>query len=763
MNKAITDGLVLMPPAFSAGLELWSREDGLSGQGSWAGQANAAYVPSDADFAGCLEIQKTASTTKLRCFQSIPFMPGLYLQVTVRVKAISGGFPSVRIAGWAGDSAGANVTSAQQTGTAVALTSYGQVVTLRAIIGPGNRPGVDMVWGTAPVVGHIGLDLTGVNGGLVRIDDVVIEDVTAVFHSQMMDWVDVRDYGAIGDGVTDDRAAFEAADTAAAGRTVVVSRGNYRIASHLTFENPVRFEGRITSMPASARLSCKRNYDLNTYATAFGTELEGFRRAVQVLFYNPDHVTLDLSGRRVDLVEPLDVAALSGLATFATRRVIANGQLNANTSTAWETQVVTSVATYAVAQPSLLTGVANIANVPVGARVSGTGVGREVYVTAKDTAAGTVTLSRPLWAAAGTRTFTFERYRYLLDFGGFSSLSRFELVDIDLQCNGIASGVLLPPSGSVFRMADCVITRPKDRGITSTGSGCQGLMVDQCQFLSNEQDVPATDRSSIALNTNANDVKLRDNRVVRFAHFAIIAGTCTLVIGNHFFQGDDQTAGSRRAGIVFTGKNLVTLMTGNYIDNCFVELSNEHDASPAFSSGYSFGGLTVTGNIFICSDVGAWFRWLVVAPKGAGHFLNGLNVSGNAFRTVNATIDRVETVDTTHASLTPASFRNLVFEGNTFHGISQSTVNPVIIPHSQNTAAETWTVDGEAYLPFAARARNVTAAVARGSLTNTAGVVQYLAPYVLTEQGTSGGQVQLKWSTAVKGRMDVTVRGDNPL
>ncbi|MFN3606328.1 MAG: right-handed parallel beta-helix repeat-containing protein, partial [Cypionkella sp.] len=99
MNKAITQGLALMPPAFSAGLNLWSREDGRAGQGSYLGQSGAAFVPNDQDFAGCLELQKTLSVQKLRCFQQIPFLPGLYLRVTARVKAISGALPSVRIAG----------------------------------------------------------------------------------------------------------------------------------------------------------------------------------------------------------------------------------------------------------------------------------------------------------------------------------------------------------------------------------------------------------------------------------------------------------------------------------------------------------------------------------------------------------------------------------------------------------------------------------------------------------------------------------------
>ena len=145
MNKAITQGLVLMPPPFSAGLALWSREDGLNGQGSYLGQPNAAYVPSDQDFAGCLELQKTSAVQKLRCFQSIPCQPGMYLRVTARVKAISGALPVVRIAGWAGSGSGTNVTAADQQGPDVALTGYGAVVVVSAIIGSGNRPGVDMV------------------------------------------------------------------------------------------------------------------------------------------------------------------------------------------------------------------------------------------------------------------------------------------------------------------------------------------------------------------------------------------------------------------------------------------------------------------------------------------------------------------------------------------------------------------------------------------------------------------------------------------
>ena len=762
MNKAISEGLVLMPPPFSAGLNLWSREDGLAGQGSYLAQANAAFVPSDQDFGGCLELTKTLSTMKLRCFQAIPFQPGLYLRVTASVKAVSGPFPTVRIAGWAESSSGGNVGTAMQTGPSTLLTTYGEVVTVSAIIGSGNREGVDMVWGLAPVLGHLGLDLTGNTGGVIRVEDIVIEDVTDVFFSVRFNWVDVRDYGAVGDGVTDDLAAFNAADDAAAGKIVLVSPGVYYLSTSVTFDNPVQFEGTVT-MAAADRLVLRRNFDLPSYSAAFGGELAGFKRAVQALFYFTDHVELDLAGRRVELDGPIDVAALCGLTTFAERRAIRNGQLQAITSTAWDTETVTSVATYSTAQSARLTSVANVANVPVGARVSGSGVGREVYVTAKNIPAGTIELSQPLWAAAGTRTFTFDRYKYMLDFSGFAALSKFEVTNVELLNGGLASSILLSPGGELFRVADCVINRPRDRGITSTGRGCQDLQIDSCQFISNEQALAAQDRTTIGFNVNANDVKLRLNRANRFAHFGVMAGAGHILLGNHFFGGDNATAGVRRAGIVFTLPNMKTFITGNYIDNCFVELSNEHDNDPDFASEYTFGGLTMTGNIFMASDVAPWFRWLVITPRGTGHSLNGLMVAGNVFRGVDAAIDRIEMVNTTHAELEFNAFRNVTFENNTFNAVTQVTQSPVLVQHTQNTAADTWSVDAGAYLPFGSFARNVTGLVAEGAITNALNLAQFVAPYTLVEQGAGNNLVSLKWPTPVKGVMQVTLRCDNPL
>ena len=762
MNKAVTEELGLMPPPFSAGLDVWSQTTGRPGTATYAGAPNAVFVPSDPDFGGCLELLKTAETQRLRWMGEVPMQPGLYLRVTVRIKAVSGNLPAVRIAGWAGNAGGSNVGAVPQTGPSVTLQTYGQVVEVSAIIGSGARGGVDMPWGVAPVFGHFGLDLTGLNGGVVRIDDIRIEDVSRFWLSEKLGVVDVRDYGALGDGCTDDLAAFEAAADAADGRTVLVPEGSYRIGGHLSIPGPVRFEGTLV-MEDDHRLLLQSGYDFPTYAAAFGSDDAGFRKGVQALFHFNDHVTFDLRGRRVRLQSPVDVAALAGLDEFTARRTIANGQIDVIASGDWDSVTLTRTASYDPSNPLRLSGMSNINSLPVGARVTGVGVGREVYVRSRSPAAGNATLSQPLYGGAGTQNLTFTRDAYALDFSGFDNLRRFEIQHVEFLCRSAASAVMLPRDGGIIRFNDCTFNRPKDRAITSIGGGCQGLLIDHCQFLAPDMALPVQERSSIAFNVNSNDSKIRNNRAVMWGHFAILNGAGHLITGNHYFHGDTQPSGVRRGGIVLTQTNVKTTITGNYIDNNFLEWTNEHSANPAHDGGFSFGGLTVTGNTFTCNDVAPWFSWIVIKPYGPGHFLQGLNVNGNVFRTVNGRIDRVDTVDSTYATLDYNRTRNVIFDNNAFNGVDTPAQSPLVIRHDQNSAASTWTVDTAGRLPFGGWARTVSSLVMEGAPTGGGGALRTQMPYVTVQQGANNDQVRLHWPEGTQGRAVVTIRVDNPL
>lgn len=764
MNKALTDGFQLMPPAFEFGLDVWSREDGTPGTETYDGAANATLIAADADFGGCLELLKTDTTQRLRYTGQTPMEPGCYWQIRARIKAVSGPLPSVRIAAWAGESGGAHLPGVIETGPSNALQNYGDVVEVTAIVGSGNRGGVDMVWGQEAVYGHFGIDLTGVNDGVVRIDDIIIEDVSSIYTRSMLDVVDVTDFGAVGDGTTDNVAAFEAADAVANGRTVLVPEGVFNLNGSITIASEIRFQG-VVSMPDTALFQLLQNFDYPTYYTAFGDEELAFKKAVQALFNFTDHDSLDLRGRSVDISAPIDVqAAVGNKSSYSTRRVIRNGRISASSGAQWDVSTVTRTATYDESDPYTLSGVSNPAGVEAGSLVEGSGVGREIYVRNVDTATGKVTLSNPLWDAPTSQSYTFTRFRYMLDFSGFSNLARFTLENIEFACNGRSSGILLADTGLIFHVKDCFFTSPKDRGLTSAGRGCAGMMLDRNQWLSNEQPLAVSARETVGFNCNSNDLKLRHNRALRFLHWAVIGGSGAIVSGNHFFQ-DDPTGGNiRSAGIVITNNHPKMTIVGNYVDNAFIDWTNEYDATPSITSGFSFGGLTITGNHFTASGTAAWFRWLSLKPHGTGHFINGLNISGNVFKAFNGpSLQRVEMVDDAVANLDSSKFRNITVEGNTFNNVDAPFMNPVTVGVSRSTVDDQWRTSLNQHMPFNGQARFVTALVSNGPIRNGSNSKIYTQPYGEGGVGADGKSFDISWSEPAKGTVRATVRCDDTI
>ena len=305
-----------------------------------------------------------------------------------------------------------------------------------------------------------------------------------------------------------------------------------------------------------------------------------------------------------------------------------------------------------------------------------------------------------------------------------------------------------------------LFNRPKNRGITSIGTGCQGMLVDQCKFQSSEGGEKAQDRITVALNVNANDAKLRENWCSYFRSFAILSGSNNLVSGNHFYQGDGEPNGIRTAGIALTKPNTASTIIGNYIDNCFIEWTNEHEPDPIYPSGFGFSALSISDNVFLSGNVAPWFAYIVVKPFDERHGVSHLTVNNNNFRSINGAIDRVERIDTTFADIDRTKLRNIQFLGNNFNNVSDVTENPALVHHSQNSRSSVWNVNVADYLPFGGFARYLDSIVAHGPIQNSSGAPRYTMPYTETEKGSSKGQVNLRWSESVRGKVRITVRCD---
>ena len=760
MVLSLTQGLDFSPAPFSAGLDKWSSSTGTTSTDTYDIVGEAVYVPVDQDFAGCVEMVKTDDVQKLRYTGQTDLPHETYLMIKTRVKRMAGGIPAIRIAGHAMDTNDTHVDAVTAYGPAGSLTDLGEIYEVTAIVGPGLRDGVDMVWGALPHYGHFGIDITGPTGAVVRIDDITIEDVSHIFQRDALNIVDVRDYGAIADGVTDNYNAFVAADNAANGRCVIVPTGEYAISQSLSISSHVEFQGTLV-MPESAALLLKKSYDLPTYIDAFGDEAEGFKKAFQALLNSSDHDSLDMGGRTVTVSEPIDMqAAVSTRDTFTQRRVICNGQFYASGSLGWEPTIVQGQASYSINASRDLTNVENIADIEVGSLVEGAGVGREVYVTSKDVSGGSIRLSKPLYDAAGYQLYTFTRHKYLLDFSGFSTLSKLNLQNIEFQCKETANAVMLARVGLIFHMIDCFITQPKYRGITSIGTGCQGMLIDRCHFVITEAQTNATDRVSLGLNANNNDVKLRDNWASQFRHFALLAGSNNIITGNHFYQGDGVQGGARLAGIILTKAATSSSIVGNYVDNCFIEWINEHDETPDFTSGFGFSSLSISGNNFLSGAVAPWFNYILIKPYGTNHGISNLSVTNNNFRSINGSISRVEWVDPTYADINRSRLEAILFEGNNFENISRATQNPLIVEHTQSSANSVWTLETNNELPFQSYAKCVTALAPQAQIKTSSNSAYFDIPYTTGQVGSDKDQVKLTFGTLVKGKMAVTVRCD---
>jgi len=764
MNKAITDGIDFMPPAFIDGLDDWSREDGTPGSVTYVGAVDAALVASDPDFGPCLELQKTESVQKLRYKGEVPVLPGCYLQIRARIKVMSGLFPSIRIAGWAGSAVGVHVTGLAETGPSFLPSTYGRVYEISAIVGTGNRTGVDMKWNSSTVYGHFGIDLLGSNGGVVRVESIEIEDKTSIFHRSLMGWVDVRDFGAIGDGVTDDSLAFEAADANTYGRELVVSPGTYYLGRTVTIGSRCRFEGTVV-MPTNKRLQLTNRFDLPIYVDAFGDEVEGLKRALAALFNYSGHESLDMKGRRVQLDAPLDLAAITGVTSYANRRVLRNGQLEAVASANWDTVTTSSMATYSASNGNQLSGVVNVENIQVGSLVSGAGVGREVYVKAVDIATSTLTLSQKLINPATTQTYEFNRFKYMLDCSGFSDLSRFQVEQIEFLCFYHASGIMLPKYGASWAITGCWFTRPKDRGVTSFDRGCFAIQIDSCNFFSSEYSTLAQDRTTIALTLNSNDVKIRDNHAVRFRHFIVMSSSLAIITGNHFWQGDPAPVRNLTAGIVLTDRRSNCTISANYIDNCFIDISSEHNSiSDGSATSPTFGDLVIISNIFVASDVPTWFTFLRISPFGNNHRISGMNVTHNTINLLGGSvIDRIESLNLANGTIDHNATEEVVFEHNVFNGVTQRTENPAFVQIVQPTAVASWDYSHAAGAPFGGRVLSASSVAHLGPIQSASNIKQYTAPYIDVNQGAAGQDITVNWVAACKGKIGLELRCDKPV
>ena len=136
-------------------------------------------------------------------------------------------------------------------------------------------------------------------------------------------------------------------------------------------------------------------------------------------------------------------------------------------------------------------------------------------------------------------------------------------------------------------------------------------------------------------------------------------------------------------------------------------------------------------------------------------------MTDNLFKKTNgAQLLAVEGVDTTYATLDLGRTSDLLFTGNTYHGIVKRTENPVTVRHVEGTASSTWNVDLSDVAPFGSEVRGGVSFLAEGPLKSSSNVTIYVTRYAEPGQGAGGRTLQMKWQQPVRGTAQITARFD---
>ncbi|CAN5734256.1 hypothetical protein BH23PSE1_BH23PSE1_09980 [soil metagenome] len=168
----------LMPPAFEEGLDDWSTGNGTPDSRTYEGAAHVRLVSGDGDFGACLEMRKIETVQRLRYMAELPIPPGACIEISARLKVLRGPRPGARIAIWPGGPSGQAVSDLPNEGPITLTPRHGGIKLVRAVIGPAPRPGIDLVWDGRAVYAHVGLDLVGPDGGVVRIERIRVREVS---------------------------------------------------------------------------------------------------------------------------------------------------------------------------------------------------------------------------------------------------------------------------------------------------------------------------------------------------------------------------------------------------------------------------------------------------------------------------------------------------------------------------------------------------------------------------------------------------------
>jgi hypothetical protein len=390
--------------------------------------------------------------------------------------------------------------------------------------------------------------------------------------NRFADVINAKDFGAVGDGVTDDTAAIQAALTSASSNdTVLIPNGTFKITSNIIANCQVIFDGVISIL--SPTITFKLNaqpivlddyrkiYMGEDWNNQWGNSGLALQRAVDQLFSQNRFHTLYGNGRQVLLDFEISISNF--------------------TPSYGQYKYITDM--YIVLPDDNSFGVRN----------NTTGI-----ITPKN-----------------------DAYTFNIDYQQSSSIFGIIFDKIRISCRKQGNGILFNfLSNQESIITDCNITNPYNFGIKALNP----IHINKCRITGGESDVFDDDRIVTGIEIGGGDSEIT-NTTVQYCKTCVLVKEPTCLISNsHFFNSST----NNRAPILHIQAELSDLRaTGCYFDNGPIWIEN-------VSGGYNTAGRCSFQNCVYTwtGDSYGNRSYFVAKPNEIFAVFRGILVSGCQFR-----------------------------------------------------------------------------------------------------------------------------------
>lgn len=394
--------------------------------------------------------------------------------------------------------------------------------------------------------------------------------VTRTMQDKARDLISVKDFGAVGDGATDDTSAIQAA-LAHAGttKTVLIPNGNFVVTGNCVANSPVIFDGFLTITSATVKFELKSQpivltdyrkiYMGSNWNVSSADCSVALSRAVNELLTSFKYYTLDGEGWRAELQSEIQVIPPT-TGFYGQFKTIQNLQI------------------------ILKSGFGN-----------------------RNSTSGIVTPNLNAFAFNVTGTAPSSVYGIIFE-------------NIQIYCAKNGSGISFNlPDNQESEINACRITNFYLKAITASNP----IRINGCNISGGDFGLYDADRTITGIEILNGDSEIIATTISYCKYGIVVQGESLLISDCHIFNGSTDN----KSAIIYVKDNMADLfINGCYLDNGPVLIERQLTYA-------NFGRVHITDSLFTWSAYSRGNRSFVIAkPVGSNIPLRGITVTGCQFR-----------------------------------------------------------------------------------------------------------------------------------